>query len=139
MKVRQGFVSNSSSSSYVAVVCRKPWSYDPNKDEKFLRQEEVFNTLLMSLKLNNIEDEEDLYEIGFTDYDYGVYEHKDTGLHAHIEYEDVYWIGLNIEDLLLEDKKLSECKEHVVQIMNELGVEVTPDDLKLEVSSAGSG
>jgi len=125
MKIRQGFVSNSSSSSFVAVI-----TDDQKIIDKFLEEHCSSSDAMEDFKEGSHED--------FEDINYGIYEHGPTGLHVYSSWSDINWIGLQIEDLLKKDMKLSECKQVVINMFAAAGIKVKPSQLRLECGECSS-
>ena len=124
MKIRNGFVSNSSSSSFVAVYVE-----DNNIITRFLKKfgyEEE--------EISESEDHEDLEHL-----DHGMVKHIPSGLHIHASYGDIHWIGLDIEDLLAKDMRVSECKDIVCKQFADIGISLKPGKLRFKSGECSSG
>ncbi len=126
MKIRNGFVSNSSSSSFVAVCVN-----DKNIIEKFL---EIFEYTEEQISEAEYEGHED-----FAYFDHAIVKHVPTGLHIHTTDGQIYWIGIEITDLLQKDLKVSECKEILVNVLADVKIKVTPKKIEFRTGECYSG
>jgi len=111
MKIRNGFVSNSSSSSFMAVGVSSP-GYEASPDD-----EKRWNNLLYAMGLNRSEhnwedfDEGGKYEKVLDDYGYGIFKMMDgSEIYVYGGYE-FNFIGMAAEGLFNKDLKLSEIKQ----------------------------
>jgi hypothetical protein len=116
MKVRTGFVSNSSTASFIAVTV------DYSNVGGWL--EKKFPVL------KTLDDEgtlDDLDEVGFAEYNYGLLTIPDTDLLLHTSWPDErIWVGIDIETLLMDDWTISECGELLRARLHAEGIEIDP-------------
>lgn len=128
MKTRQSFVSNSSTSSFIAVA---------------VRDEKVVNQIKKKIGLNKLGDEwwDEIEDKGFENIGYGLYQHSDTSLELiGMSYDgEVDLIGIQIHDLLEGNNTVSECKDVLIDILADLGIEVTPDQIRFEFGECSNG
>ena len=143
MKVRQGFVSNSSSSSFVAVgiSCSGGWGDKDNKKKE--RWESLLTAMGMPTDSYEYDafypDSDSEYAGKATDYDYGTMKLTDGSeicLYGGCEF---YFCGLDAMPLIEQDMKLSEIKKKFQQIVKKhYKVNIKLADIELrsdEVSS----
>lgn len=130
MKIRTGFISNSSSSSFIIVG---------------LMYGKEFYKVLEELKLDPENYPENWPDknngeppVGFDFGDYGQYESKD-GL-VLIDNEDgIRGIGVHANEFLKEDLKVSEISEKLIEILKKRGIKVSASAPKLHVGTSGWG
>lgn len=125
MKIRQGFVSNSSSSSFVAVLTR-----DKDTINKFLEKCGITRDDIGDIQYDGHSD--------FEDVNYGVLEHKPSGLQAYCCCGEIYWVGLDVFNMLNKDMRVSECKVRVKNMFEKFGVKVNEKDLHLDCDECSS-
>lgn len=124
MKIRSGFVSNSSSSSFIAVGISK---YEHPK---------AFKKIMAALNLTEDACYDELEEKEWDSFDYGTY--RKHGIYLY-ENDGVYMVGMNASEDIANDKRLSEIKERLKKQLNKVGVDVDVKDMKLEYGEVGSG
>jgi len=114
MKVRSGFVSNSSSSSFVAVGidCH-------HKQFKKLMDSIGFD--LDWQRLNDLPN--------FISYDFGQLKSRTTGI---VVYNDDQFAGLEADKLFRRNFRLSEIKTMFIRQCAEFGIKLHRNDVKLE-------
>ena len=120
MKIRNGFVSNSSTSSFLIVG---------TGDDNLIRK------LMNAMK---IRDDEDLPE-GFIQFEpsFGVHESKPFSIYGdEISYA---YVGFDIEDDLKCGHTLHTLKRSFIREAKTLGLEVTEKDLNLFYGEVGDG
>jgi len=128
MKTRNGFVSNSSTSSFVLLN---------------VQNRETRACLIEATGLYDLGDAEDWYEeiykLGWEDVDHGLYKHK-SGITAALDEDGECWaIGLELVELLRQNYKLSECKVILKNKADHLGINILLDDMDLLVETSSSG
>lgn len=126
MKFKGGFISNSSSSSFIAV-------YTKNGD--------VIAQFLSHLGFSSEEEFcEALYEgdPNVRETSYGIYRHVPSELEIYASCGEVHWIGLDVEAMLASDMKVSECKQEVIKMFTRLGVKLTSEDLEFRSGECSS-
>lgn len=129
MKTRQGFVSNSSTSSFVAVA---------------VRDRDIINQAKEKLGLNELGEYwwQKIEEKGFEETGHGLYQHLDTGLELiGMRWDgEISLIGLQIHDLLDNDNfTVGECKETLVTMFADLGIDIDLDLVKFEFGECSNG
>jgi len=125
MKTRNGFISNSSSSSFLAIyVADKNLLYQIAKLLKIPMQA----TWEDLEKSENWEDEEGD----------GIYKHKDSLIEIVFGYDTLSWAGMQIEDALNEDFKLSECKTILQERFKSIGIDIPLDKIRLAFGELNS-
>jgi len=129
MKIRSGFVSNSSSSSFVAVGIEKYIKY-PKINPKF-------DAALMAL-VGKFSD-----DITYEDLD-TIWVQSGTcfkdGISLYTSDAEPFFIGIDIEDKIKADKRLSEIKKECQQLFkNNLKVSITLKELQLKIGECSSG
>lgn len=125
MKLRTAFISNSSSSSYLAVGC--PYWGNPTK----------FKALLGAIEKSAGTGSEDLLASPKIEApSHGVLCHTDTDLYIYFSRGKVQLIGVEAEQALEADKKLSEIKEGFQEKARELGVEIPLKEIRIVFGEA---
>lgn len=121
MKIRLGYVSNSSSSSFMAILVD-----DDQVAEKAFRK--IFQTSLENVEY--FDDIKQLRQIGF-----GTYSHPTTGLTFFLsegEHPADVKIGVNIFPGDIEDVGIRFWKRKLVESLQDLGITIDEDDMRFE-------
>jgi len=129
MKIRIGFVSNSSSSSFIAVGLGR---YSSTKKKK-----EIFHKAIEILFGKSCDDisYEDL-ENGW--YSYGIVEKM--GFNVYTSDGEPWFLGMDLEDGIKKDKRLSEMKKELQKLFKDVcDIKVNLSDLDMEVGETCSG
>jgi len=124
MKIRAGFVSNSSSSSYIAIGVSK------------YQNEATFSKIMKALGLPEDIGYDDLAASKWAEVDYCTYRKHGICLY---ENDGVYLIGMGIAEDIHNDKRLSEMKTRLRKLFKKIGVDVSPDEIKFEYGEIGYG
>lgn len=135
MKIRQGFVSNSSSSSFIAV------GFHTDKNDL---ANQVFEKLEIptgeydgSFNSDDVgSDWYDLYTSRFDENGYGVYKTKE-GLSFFCGEEGPFFIGLDLLPFIIKNKTLSESKKILKDILGAMGIKSSVKDLIIKLDSSG--
>jgi hypothetical protein len=127
MKIRTGFVSNSSSSSFVAVGIGKQYGKDNTK----------FNDIIKALLGCDPEDVTyETLEMYWSDYGSCV---KD-GITVYTSDAEPFFVGLNLLKGIEADKRLSEMKAELKQtIKDKLNINVPMKSMKFRTGTTHSG
>lgn len=129
MKIRNGFVSNSSSSSFIAVGFSRYTKY-PKVNPKFEKAVEA-----LTGKTPGDLDWEDLELIWWQN---GICE-KD-GVYMYTSDCEPFFVGMDIEAGIKADKRLSELKKECKQLLKDkLGITVPLKDLEFRNDECHSG
>jgi hypothetical protein len=119
MKIRQGFVSNSSSSSFCIIGVTG----------------DIAKTLARKEHLSSLYDEE-----GEWDYGHGEYWCKsDSILKYYGDGEEVYYAGIDAEELLNSMTVPEIATEFTKVCKDALGINVNPEQVKLRYGEVGNG
>lgn len=122
MKIRAGFVSNSSSSSYIAIGVSK------------YHNAQAFEKIMKALGLPKDAGYDDLD--GWNEFDHNTY--TKHGIYIY-EQDGVYLVGMDISEDILKDKRLSEMKAQLRKKFKTVGVDVSVDDMRFEYGEIGYG
>lgn len=131
MKIRNGFISNSSSSSFVLVGISR-W-----KKEKLFA--EIFEALGFTEKEMTSADEDTMNPKGFDVSDQGEFSNDKNGISLFVNDSEVSCIGLNIFDDLKNDKTVNEMKKEFMKKIKALGVEIKQSDIEFINEEFGWG
>ena len=117
MKIRSGFVSNSSSSSFIAVGF---YTY---------HNEELTNKVFDAIKFDSDCDDIDtaLGKCGFKVGNQGQYVNKDR-ISFFLTDSEVACIGMEIKDSLSAGKTVPDLREDFMRKLEKLGIELAEDD-----------
>lgn len=129
MKTRSGFVSNSSSSSFIAVGISRYENY-PKQNEKFCEAVKA----LTGKNPDDLEwdDLEPLWNWS------GVCEKE--GIYMYTNDCEPFFIGMDIEEGILKDKRLSELKKECKKLFKEnLNMTISVKDLEFRNDECSSG
>lgn len=119
MKTRDGFVSNSSSSSFVAV------GIDCHHSK--------FQNLMVAIKFDTDWQRYDDLKEHFDCYDFGQFKSKTTGI---VVYDDDF-AGLEAEILFRRNLRLSEIKTMFIRQCNEFEIKLHRNDVNLRLGESG--
>jgi len=117
MKVRQGFVSNSSSSSFIAVGFSKYVGWNEPDDPTF---KELYDLLSIG-EYGEVTGPGEVLGCG-----YGKYV-LESGISVYCSEEGPFFIGLDMMKFINDDKTLSEAKAEVKKLVESLGVKCDRD------------
>lgn len=128
MKIRNGFVSNSSSSSFIAVGF---WDSD---DKKLFA--EVIKALGIKECVDNGCDGYELEENGFECHGQGAFSNKD-GICLFMCDSEISFIGLDAEEHFEQDGILSDLKKDLKKKLKKIGVTIELKDINLVCNEWG--
>jgi hypothetical protein len=122
MKIRNSFVSNSSSSSFVAV------GFDNASEE--------FHKILKELQLNDY----DMYgNDDFEQIDHGIFtSNKLKGICIYM-YDEPFFIGIQAGELIEQDMRLSEIKKILKKTLAQYGIDSDKDSMQYIYGECGNG
>jgi hypothetical protein len=127
MKIRSGFVSNSSSSSFIAIGIGKKWGKPNTK----------FNDILKALL--GCAPEDITYEV-LERYWYEYGQCKKDGISFYTSDTEPFFIGMDLIEGIKKDKKLSELKKELkVLVKDKLNITLPLKEIELRVGETHSG
>lgn len=128
MKIRQGFVSNSSSSSFLIIGLEKEWRGDNSLVESILRAEKV------PFEDNDDGDDEFYEQHGQFDYP------SKAGFKFYGSEREIYYLGWDAKELFERNKTLHQIKiELQEKVLQELDIKIALDKINLHFGETGSG
>jgi len=123
MKVRSGFVSNSSSSSFIAIT---------------IQDEDLIKEITTAIGISDPITWETVGSRDWYELNYGIYRYKNFPIALRIGYDYFSWVGMLIEDELKNNLTVLECKKILQQNLKNIGIDISIDSLTFRYGTCSS-